>query len=175
MGSGEYYKTLYQLKPHPEGGDYAVFYKSKDDVKIVNGRYGVGEIYRPEGTSIYYMLSNRQFSAFHEVNSPEIWHYYTGNSSIHLYLFEEEGILSKRVLGDPAITKEATFQLLVAANQIFAAELEAKEEDSFALVGCTVSPGFTFPDFKLNSRVELLQKYPQHSEIITRLTRSAEL
>lgn len=165
-GTPEYYKSLLQLKPHPEGGDYAAYYRSEDNVKIVSTRYGKSDLLRPEGTSIYYMLSNEQFSAFHEINSPEIWHYYTGNTPIYLHCFEKNGTLSLRILGDPAITESASFQIVIQANQIFAAELPVKNQSSFALVGCTVSPGFTFDDFKLNSQKELLSKYPQHAKII---------
>ena len=43
--------------------------------------------------------------------------------------------------------------------------------DSFCLVGCTVAPGFHFDDFELGEMAELLKMYPQHKEIIEKLTR----
>jgi predicted cupin superfamily sugar epimerase len=39
------------------------------------------------------------------------------------------------------------------------------------LAGCTVSPGFDFRDFELASRIELVEKFPQHKKIIEKLTR----
>ena len=39
-----------------------------------------------------------------------------------------------------------------------------------ALVTCLVSPGFDFDDFVLASRTELLEKYPEYSNLITELT-----
>jgi predicted cupin superfamily sugar epimerase len=41
----------------------------------------------------------------------------------------------------------------------------------FALVGCTVAPGFDFADFELGVRADLLRRYPQHRSVIERLTR----
>lgn len=168
---GEYYKRMFELKPHPEGGDYAVFYASKDSVKTLHPRYGSGDVYRPEGSSIYYMLQDHQFSAFHEVNSTEIWHYYDGNTPVCLLILEKDGSLTTRLLGNPRHTSGASFQVVIEATTIFAAELKNREELSFALVGCTVSPGFTFEDFKLNAREELIAKYPEHYEVVRRLTR----
>jgi uncharacterized protein len=43
------------------------------------------------------------------------------------------------------------------------------ERDTCSLVGCMVSPGFEFRDFELFTQDELLEKYPQHQEIIMKL------
>jgi len=42
---------------------------------------------------------------------------------------------------------------------------------SWALVGCTVAPGFDFDDFKMASREVLTRQYPQHGKLIGQLTR----
>ena len=42
---------------------------------------------------------------------------------------------------------------------------------SFALVGCTVAPGFDFNDFILGDRDMLLSKFPEHKDCIESLTR----
>ena len=42
---------------------------------------------------------------------------------------------------------------------------------SFALVGCTVAPGFEFDDFEMGRREELVKSYPLHEELFERLTR----
>jgi predicted cupin superfamily sugar epimerase len=39
------------------------------------------------------------------------------------------------------------------------------------VVGCTVAPGFDFEDFKMGKREELVARYPQHRDLIRRLTR----
>ena len=35
-----------------------------------------------------------------------------------------------------------------------------------------VSPGFDFTDFELARREEMISRFPQHREVITKLTRS---
>ena len=40
----------------------------------------------------------------------------------------------------------------------------------FALFGTTVAPGFEFADFERARRRELLKQYPEHKELICRLT-----
>jgi predicted cupin superfamily sugar epimerase len=59
-------------------------------------------------------------------------------------------------------------QLIIPAGTIFGAYLN--EPDSFTLMGCMVSPGFDFKDFKLLNKNELISKYPQHRQIIEKLT-----
>jgi predicted cupin superfamily sugar epimerase len=73
------------------------------------------------------------------------------------------------------------FQAVVKAGCWFGAEVAQNphlwqnrpevEHPPWALVGCTVSPGFEFEDFELGKRAELVTKYPQHRELIERLTR----
>ena len=41
---------------------------------------------------------------------------------------------------------------------------------AFALLGCTVAPGFDYADYEHGSRAELLRQYPAFAELITRLT-----
>ena len=48
--------------------------------------------------------------------------------------------------------------------------MKGKSENGFSLVGCMVSFGFNFNDFELFKKEELLNKYPNHKKIITKLT-----
>jgi predicted cupin superfamily sugar epimerase len=41
----------------------------------------------------------------------------------------------------------------------------------YALVGCTVSPGFDFADFELAEFEMLSDRFPAHRELISRFTR----
>ncbi len=42
----------------------------------------------------------------------------------------------------------------------------------FTLAGCTVVPGFEYEDMEIAGRDELKARYPQHVEIIARLTKA---
>jgi predicted cupin superfamily sugar epimerase len=61
-------------------------------------------------------------------------------------------------------------QAVVKAGCWFASQI--KDGGAFALVGCTVAPGFDFEDFELAERDRLVELYPQHRNIITNLTRT---
>lgn len=83
-------------------------------------------------------------------------------------MIEEDGRYSEIQLGsDP--DAGGVLQAVVKAGCWFASRL--RDGNSFALVGCTVAPGFDFEDFELAKRKELLRRYPQHREVITRLAR----
>jgi hypothetical protein len=44
---------------------------------------------------------------------------------------------------------------------------------NWALLGCTVSPGFEFDDYETGDRSYLMEQWPEHREIIKALTRPA--
>ena len=61
-------------------------------------------------------------------------------------------------------------QIVIPRNVWFAAE--PIDIDSYTLVGCTVAPGFDFSDFELGTQNDLAKDFPQHKNLITRLTRT---
>jgi hypothetical protein len=60
------------------------------------------------------------------------------------------------------------FQAVARAGWWFGAEVAVP--DSFALVGCTIAPGFEFDDFELGRREALLSEFPAHRVLIEKLT-----
>ena len=161
-----YIKKL-RLKKHPEGGYYREVYRAGEIIlpEHLPKRYKSN---RNFSTSIYFLLEGEQFSAFHLLQSDELWHFYNG-SNVVVYLINEQGNLLIERLGK---SEKANFQIAIEKHNWFAAEVEDK--NSFALFGCTVSPGFEFEDFELGNRKILIQKFPQHKMIIERLTKSPE-
>lgn len=110
-------------------------------------------------TAIYYLINGKNFSAFHKIKSDELWHYYEGNTSIKIYEIKNNGELIIHNLGRN-----------IEKDSWFAAELTNKEENHFALVGCTVTPGFEFEDFKLAEFNKLSLQYPNYIDIIQKLS-----
>jgi predicted cupin superfamily sugar epimerase len=157
----------FNLQTHPEGGYYAEIFKSDIAVKTDDDRFK-GEL-RKAGTSIYYLLSGNDFSAFHLLKADEIWNFYEG-SPIKIHMINEAGKLTTFLLGNPLINPQATFQVIIPAGNWFSAEV--LDKTSFSFVGCIVFPGFEFKDFNMANREKLLAKYPMHSEIIYAFTRS---
>ncbi len=155
-----------QLKPHPEGGYYKEIYRAGEIILPENlpKRY---KLSRNFSTSIYFLLEGNQVSKFHRLKSDEQWHFYDG-SKIVIYVIDEGGKLNKILLGRN-IEKGESLQTVIKHNSWFAAELSDKI--SFAIIGCTVAPGFDFNDFELGKRDDLINTFPQLRELIYKLTK----
>jgi uncharacterized protein len=151
-----------QLAPHPEGGYYSETFRSSDTVR----RDGMPHEPRSASTAIYYMLCDGAYSAWHRFKSDEVWHFYAGDP-IDLHVINGSGELVTHRLGNALEYPDVVFQAVVLAGQWMAAEL--RDPASYALVGCTVAPGFEFSEFELGNARELAAKCRQHEDLIERL------
>jgi hypothetical protein len=154
------------LERHPEGGYFRQTYRA--DVEIAQAALPArftGP--RRASTAIYFLLEAGDFSAFHRLRSDEVWHFYAGSPLI-VHVIEPAGAYSRIDLGSGTDNREV-FQCVVRAGCWFGSELV--EGGSYALVGCTVAPGFDFEDFEMGKRLELMRAYPEHRRVIERLTR----
>ena len=162
----ETYVQLLQLEAHPEGGFYKRTYESELLLKASALPHSfTGD--RHVSTAIYFLLGGTDFSAFHRIKSDELWHFYDGGA-LHIYVIHPDGNGEVLKLGKD-VQNGYSFQLLVKAGCWFASK--PADENSFSLVGCTVSPGFDFADFEMAKQEELLKVYPQHKEWIEQLCR----
>jgi uncharacterized protein len=152
----------FRLAPHPEGGYYSETFRSADSVR----RDGLPDETRSASTAIYYMLCDGAYSAWHRIKSDEVWHFYAGDP-IDIHVINGNGELVTHRLGNALGAPDAVFQAVVLAGQWFAAEL--CDPSTFALVGCTVAPGFEFSEFELADVAALTKAYPQHEAVIRRL------
>lgn len=152
-----------QLIPHPEGGYYKETYRCSSIIEG-KGDFPFGRTY---ATAIYFLIEANNFSAFHKIKSDETWHFYSGNA-LEVVELTPSGKLKSTVIG-PDILNGQFLQYTVAAGNWFASRV--LNSAPFSLVGCTVSPGFDFRDFEMAKRQELLKTFPEHSSVITELTR----
>ena len=120
------------LERHPEGGWYRQTW-------IDETREG-----RPAGTSIYYLLERGQRSHWHKVDATEIWHFYAGEPLVLSVSETEAGPAREHRLG-PNLAASQYPQVIVPAHHW----QSARPSGAWALVGCTVSPGFHFDGFTL--------------------------
>ncbi len=156
----------FDLEAHPEGGYFKEVYRS--DLVLPNSVLSSHfEGTRNVATSIYFMLTSEAFSAFHRVQQDETWHFYKG-SRITLHMIDAAGNYTQVFIGND-FEKGEVPQFTVPKNVWFAAEVETP--NSYALVGCTVSPGFDFRDFEMADKEDLSKAFPQHQAVISRLTR----
>ena len=139
-----------QLEPHPEGGYYRQLYG--------NDAMGKKDI-----STIYYMLTGSDMSAFHRLHGvTEIWYYHEGEP-LNLYVIDTEGHLTVHEL-----SPKGEMQVVIHPEEWFAAEIPSKKGS--CLVGCAVAPAFSFENFELGHKDALLQQFPQYAEIIGRLS-----
>ena len=155
-----------QLKAHPEGGYFKETYRSQESIpkNALPQRFNN---HRSFGTSIYFLLEQNNFSAFHRIKSDEIWHFYVGDT-LHIHIISEAGAYQLIQLGNHIHNGE-TFQAMVPAGSWFASEIA--QPGHYALVGCTVAPGFDFADFELAKKETLVGLFPNHELLINRLCR----
>ena len=137
------------LEPHPEGGYYRQLFGNDDTGK-------------KDISTIYYMLTGNDKSAFHRLHGvTEIWYYHAGEP-LNIYVIDTNGNLTVHKL-----SPDDEMQVVILPEQWFAAEIPSKK--GFCLVGCAVAPAFSFENFELGHKAALMQQFPQHAELIERL------
>ena len=155
-------KRLLHLEPHPvEGGWYRRTYTSPGSLQLDRGL-------RAHGTTIYYLLESETFSEMHVLKSYEIFHFYLGDPVEMLQLYPD-GSSAVFTLG-PDLSAGQHVQLVVPAGVWQGTRMVG--DGKLALLGCTVTPGFDFADYRSGSYAELSEKWPAASERIKKLTRS---
>jgi hypothetical protein len=154
------------LIAHPEGGYYVQTYKSAEAIshEALDPRYPGA---RATGTAIYYLLEPGTFSELHRLKSDEIFHFYLGDPVEQLQLWPDGS--SRLITMGSDLSAGHTPQLVVPKDVWQGARLVAG--GSFALLGCTVAPGFEFEDYESGAREPLIRRYPAQRELISSLTR----
>jgi predicted cupin superfamily sugar epimerase len=160
-------KKLLELQPHPrEGGWYVRTWEAEEFVSpdsFKDARYA-GE--RRTSTAIYYLLEPETFSEMHVLESDEIFHHYLGGAVEMLQLFAD-GSSAVTVLGKDIAAGEKLQH--VVPRGVWQGSRMLRDGE-WALLGCTVSPGFEFEDYRDASAKELIAKWPDHTERIRKLT-----
>lgn len=157
MKTADDFIKFLELEQHIEGGYYRSSYRSAMQYDSTRALW----------SSIYFLLRTGEVSHFHRLTADEMW-YFHGGQSLTIYMISPEGELTTAQLGLDLAAGERP-QFLVPKGCIFGS---AMNQAGFSLVGCMVSPGFTFDDFELFSQESLLAQYPQHRDIILRLSKS---
>lgn len=167
MKDTSYWVEKYAMQPHPEGGFFVETYRSAESIdhSALPTRFKGS---RSFSTGIYFLLESPHFSAFHRIQADEMWHFYAGSALDVYVIFPEDGRLEVIKLG-PDPDQGEVFQAVVPAGTWFASR--PASNNSYALVGCTVAPGFDFADFEMADRAALTSEFPQYTRLINELTR----
>jgi predicted cupin superfamily sugar epimerase len=161
MMTADEIKALLGLELHPvEGGFFRRTYTSNGKVELARG-------VRAQGTAIYYLLEPGTFSEMHVLASDEMFHFYLGDPVEMLQLYPD-GSSAVFTLGQDLLAGERV-QLVVPAGVWQGTRL--KDDGKVALLGCTVTPGFDFADYRTGSYAVLAGQWPAEAERIRQLTR----
>jgi predicted cupin superfamily sugar epimerase len=158
MTSQELIDTL-NLLPHPEGGYYKETYRSEETTINKKGAE------RNVCTAIYFLLEGNDKSHFHRIQSDELWFFHLGQALEIVFILNGE--LKSVTLGNKILSGEVLY-FKIPANIWFAAKV--KNGQDYALVSCTVAPGFDFRDFELAKRDKLAGEFPELKGIIEEFT-----
>ena len=179
-----------RLAPHPEGGWFRQTYRADRELSADT----FAEVYdgtRQLCTAIYYLLPGSEVSLMHRLPGDELWHHYAGGG-LTLHLLSAAGDRASdpavagsyralRLGGDLAVGQEP--QVVIPGGCWFGATVDGSDNpdnaddidddaatNRYALVGCTMAPGFAYEDLELAERGYLCANFPAHADLITRLT-----
>ena len=144
-----YYIRKLQMQPHPEGGYYKETYRSIEQILNTDGQE------RNISTAIYFLLEEEQKSHLHKIKSDELWFHHQGETLEIISI--QNGELISTYLGSNLDAGEV-LQTTIPANTWFGSRVKNKK--GFALVSCTVAPGFDFEDFEMAKQEDLSKEFP---------------
>jgi predicted cupin superfamily sugar epimerase len=156
---------LLQLQPHPvEGGFFRETYRSV--ATLPASALPAHRADRSVSTAIYYLLKPGHVSELHVLPGDEVFHYYLGEP-VRMLQLRPDGSGKEVTLGSDIAAGQVP-QLVVPGGVWQGTWLAA--DSGFALLGCTVAPGFDYADYTSASRAELTAKWPAFAEQIKVLT-----
>jgi uncharacterized protein len=123
---------------------------------------------RNVSTAIYYLLTPDTFSPIHVVKSDEVFHFYAGDA-VEMLQLRPDGS-ARVVIFSNKLASGHEPQLVVPAGVWQGCRLVCG--GNWALMGCTVAPGFDYADFALGNRAELIALHPTHADMINALTKN---
>jgi predicted cupin superfamily sugar epimerase len=121
------------LAPHPEGGWFRETWRAEAEPGA-----------RAGGTAILFLLRAGERSHWHRIDAAELWLWHAGHPLDLKIAADDDALPVTTMLGGDVLAGQAP-QGLVPAGQWQAAEAKR----GWALVSCTVVPGFDFAGFEL--------------------------
>ena len=118
-------------------------------------------------SAIYFLITPDSWSTLHRLPTDEIYHFYLGDPVEQLVLYPD-GSGEKVLLGNQ-LEQGALPQVRVPGSAWQGSRL--RDGGSFALLGTTMSPGFSAEDFMPADAAALKNKYPDWAYEIDRYVR----
>jgi len=130
-------------------------------------------------TTIYFLLARGEVSRWHRLDADETWHFLEGEPLDLLLLGEPAGVLRRERLGpaappsvpsppsaSPPSPPSEPVRVVPAGSW-----LAARPSGAYALVGCTMGPGFEYEGFTLMKdepgvAAEVARRFPEVADLI---------
>jgi predicted cupin superfamily sugar epimerase/mannose-6-phosphate isomerase-like protein (cupin superfamily) len=163
--------AYYHMTPVPkEGAWFSSSYASEDQIDGAALPPRFGGRAHAAGNAIVVVVTPRDFSAMHRLQSDEVWHFY-GGSPLTLLLLYPDGHGRRVTLGSHVLAGEVP-QLTVPHGVWQGCAPRDTSAWAYSFVGTQLSPGFDFADFEIGYRDDLQRQYPVFAKDIARLTRA---
>ncbi len=154
MKKADNHIEILNLELHIEGGYFREIYTCSEKIND-----------RSIASSIYFLLKQGDFSAFHIIGQDEQWVHIDGGA-MYIHMINKSGKYSYVKVGTDYEKGEVP-SFVVPANTYFASE----PVEGYSLVVCNVFPSFSYEDFILVKREDFINQFSEHKELILRLTR----
>lgn len=166
-------------EPEPPSAEWLVEHFGMVDLDVEGGRFHQSWRSqrhwpgndRPAGTAILFLVTTEpgDFSALHRLATDEVWHRYLGDPATLLLLYPD-GSGEEVVLG-PDLAGGQQVQLVVPAGTFMGCSVAAGGPAGYALLGCSMAPGFSPEDYEGGERAALIASHPAFADRIEALTR----
>jgi uncharacterized protein len=153
--------ALHGLEQHPKGGFYRETYRSPVQIPGVN---------RPYSTAILFLLPAGVPTSLARLKYDEVVHYHLGGPMIFVKI-SPSGLVVEIPIG-PDMNAGHQLQHVIPAGWWFGAYLNPGVP--YAMIGCTVAPGFDFADNEYADRARLMKEFPQARVSIERFVDPAK-
>ena len=153
-----------ELDRHIEGG-----YFRRTFVSDYSASQGATSLGRKTMSSIYYLLNAESPVGHFHRNKSDIVHYFHMGDPIAYFLIHPDGELQEVTLGHN-IEEDHKLQLVVPGGVWKASRLIANGAFGYGLISEAVSPSFNYDDMTLGSSTLLKREFPQHGDLIDKLS-----
>ena len=123
-------------------------------------------------SSIYYLLNSESPVGHFHRNKSDIVHFFHMGDAIVYFLIHPDGVLEEVTLGHN-IEDDHQLQLVVPGGVWKASLLKENGAFGYGLISEAVSPSFNYDDMTLGSSTLLKRDFPQHGDLIDKLSYSA--
>ena len=151
------------LDGHVEGGFFRRTYASDYTLLTTDDRE------RLSMSSIFYLLAAESPIGHFHLNQSDIVHYFHLGDPITYYLLHPTGELETVVMGSD-VRNGQVLQLTVPGGVWKASEIPSEGPLGFGLISEAVTPSFEYDDMTLGYQAQMLEAFPQHEELVKRLS-----